>query len=121
MLVNGAVYDVLSRRGAARSSAIAAGAIMGAALIFGAVRMRQVDELAAAAPQLAIGLVQPNFAYSTDPDLSPRRRRANSPRCRNSPSASSAPVRNSSSGAKAPTRFRCRAKSPPIFRPIRPP
>jgi apolipoprotein N-acyltransferase len=71
MLVNGAVYDVLSRRGAARSSAIAAGAIMGAALIFGAVRMRQVDELAAAAPQLAIGLVQPNFAYSTDPDLSP--------------------------------------------------
>jgi apolipoprotein N-acyltransferase len=33
--------------------------------------MRQVDELAADAPRLAIGLVQPNFAYSTDPELSP--------------------------------------------------
>ena len=71
MMVNGALYDVLSRQGAWRSSAIAAGVILGAALIFGAVRMRQVDELAAAAPRLAIGLVQPNFAYSTDPELSP--------------------------------------------------
>ncbi len=41
-----------------------------AALIFGAVRMRQVDAIVARAPRLNIGLVQPNFAYTTNGDLS---------------------------------------------------
>ena len=52
MLVNGALYDVLSRQRAGRSSAIAAAVLLAAALVFGAVRMRQVDELLAHAPRL---------------------------------------------------------------------
>jgi apolipoprotein N-acyltransferase len=70
MLVNGALYDLLSKNRAARASAITAAAILGAALIFGAVRMRQVDDLVAHAPRLKIGLVQPNFAYTADGEFS---------------------------------------------------
>ncbi|MGA2188856.1 MAG: apolipoprotein N-acyltransferase [Steroidobacteraceae bacterium] len=70
MLVNGALYDLVSRHRAARAGALAAAALLGAALVFGAVRMRQVDARVAAAPQLKIGLVQPNFAYSADADFS---------------------------------------------------
>ena len=70
MMVGGALYDLLSKdRGAARS-AIAAGVILAAALAFGAVRMRQVDDLIAQAPRLNIGLVQPNFAYTADGEFS---------------------------------------------------
>jgi apolipoprotein N-acyltransferase len=65
MLINGALYDVaVDRRGALYPAAAAA--LLAAALIFGTVRMRQVDELAARAPLLKIGLVQPNFAYTVD-------------------------------------------------------
>ena len=41
-----------------------------AALIFGAVRMRQMDAIVARAPRLKVGLVQPNFAYSIDGEFS---------------------------------------------------
>lgn len=70
MLVNGALYDVLSERRRGLPAAIAAASVVAAALLFGAVRMRQVDELIAQAPRLNIGLVQPNFAYAADGDLS---------------------------------------------------
>ena len=70
MVVNGALYDLLADGRAARPCALAAGAIVAAALIFGAVRMHQVDAMVARAPRLNIGLVQPNFAYSTNGDLS---------------------------------------------------
>jgi apolipoprotein N-acyltransferase len=70
MLVNGALYDLLTKHRAARTGAISAAVLVGAALLFGAIRMRQVDELIAHAPQLKIGLVQPNFAYSADADFS---------------------------------------------------
>jgi apolipoprotein N-acyltransferase len=70
MLVNGALYDLLDRHRAARLCAAAAAALLAAALIFGAVRMREVDELIARAPHLNIGLVQPNFAYSADGEFS---------------------------------------------------
>lgn len=66
MLVNGALYDVIARESHARAVAVTAAAILAAALLFGAVRMRQVDAQIAAAPQLRIGLVQPNFAYTAD-------------------------------------------------------
>src|ERR1700722_13903365 len=69
MMVNGALYD-LSRDRAAARSAIAAAVVLAAALTFGAVRMRQVDELIAQAPRLKIGLVQPNFAYTADGEFS---------------------------------------------------
>jgi apolipoprotein N-acyltransferase len=70
MLVNGALYDLLSRNPAARYSVLACTLVVGAALLFGALRMRQIDELIAHAPRLKIGLVQPNFAYTNDGDFS---------------------------------------------------
>jgi apolipoprotein N-acyltransferase len=66
MLVNGALYDVAVDGRAARYPALGAAALVTAALIFGAVRMRQIDDIVARAPQLKVGLVQPNFAYTTD-------------------------------------------------------
>jgi apolipoprotein N-acyltransferase len=70
MVVNGALYDLLSKDRAAARSAIAAAAVLAAALAYGAVRMRQVDDLIAHAPRLNIGLVQPNFAYTADGEFS---------------------------------------------------
>ncbi len=70
MMVNGALYDLLSRDRAALRCAIGAAVVLAAALIFGAVRMRQVDDLIAHAPRLNIGLVQPNFAYTADAEFS---------------------------------------------------
>ncbi len=70
MLVNGALYDLLDRHPAARTCGVAAAAVVAGSLIFGTLRMRQVDELIAHAPQLKIGLVQPNFAYTADGEFS---------------------------------------------------
>jgi apolipoprotein N-acyltransferase len=70
MLVNGALYDLAVARRAARYPALAAAALVAAALVFGAVRMRQVDETLAQAPRLKVGLVQPNFAYTVDGEFS---------------------------------------------------
>ncbi len=71
MMVNGAIYDLWTNARAARNAAIAAAAILAVALVFGVVRMRQIDELVAHAPRMKVGLVQPNIAYSNDPDSSP--------------------------------------------------
>ncbi len=70
MLVNGALYDLLTQGRAARWSAVTAVGVLAAALAFGMVRMRQVDALIAGAPRLNVGLVQPNFAYSNDGEFS---------------------------------------------------
>ena len=70
MMLNGALYDLILEPRAARYPAIAAAALLAAALIFGAVRMRQTDEIAARAPRLKVGLVQPNFAYTIDGEFS---------------------------------------------------
>ena len=66
MLVNGALYDISVDGRAARYPAFTAAALLAAALVFGAVRMRQVDAAIAQAPHLKVGLVQPNFAYAVD-------------------------------------------------------
>ena len=66
MLVNGAIYDLFQNARSARYPAIGAAVLLAAALIFGAVRMRQVDDAVAHAPRLKIGLVQPNIAYNND-------------------------------------------------------
>jgi apolipoprotein N-acyltransferase len=70
MTVNGALYDAWESPRRARIPLISAAAVLAAALIFGAVRMRQIDELVAHAPQLKIGLVQPNFPYTIDGEFS---------------------------------------------------
>ncbi len=70
MMINGALYDLWLDPRAARYPAMASVALLGAALIFGAVRMRQTDAIAARAPRLEVGLVQPNFAYTIDGEFS---------------------------------------------------
>jgi apolipoprotein N-acyltransferase len=70
MMINGALYDLSLGPRAARYPAMASIALLGAALIFGVVRMRQTDEIAARAPRLKVGLVQPNFAYTIDGEFS---------------------------------------------------
>jgi apolipoprotein N-acyltransferase len=70
MMINGAVYDLTLDPRAARYPAMAAAGLLGAALIFGAVRMRQIDAIVAHAPSLQVGLVQPNFAYTIDGEFS---------------------------------------------------
>ena len=69
MVVGGALHDLIAREAYARWSALAAAVLLAASLLFGVTRMRQVDALIAAAPRLAIGLVQPNFAYAADGEL----------------------------------------------------
>jgi apolipoprotein N-acyltransferase len=70
MMVNGAIYELLLERRAARYSGAAAAAILAAALLFGLVRMRQIDDIVARAPHLKVGLVQPNFGYTVDGEFS---------------------------------------------------
>src|SRR5271154_39282 len=69
MLVNGALYDLAVNGRAARYPAAAAAALVASALIFGAVRMQQIDDIVARAPRLKIGLVQPNFSYTMDGEI----------------------------------------------------
>jgi apolipoprotein N-acyltransferase len=70
MMTNGALYDLAVDRRAARHPALVAATLLAAALVFGAVRMHQVDDIVAHAPQLKVGLVQPNFPYTIDGEFS---------------------------------------------------
>jgi apolipoprotein N-acyltransferase len=70
MMVNGALHDLAVDGGAGLRPALAAGALTAAILVFGVVRMREVDETIDRAPRLNVGLVQPNFAYTVDGELS---------------------------------------------------
>jgi apolipoprotein N-acyltransferase len=70
MMINGALYDLFFNFRAGRYPALASAVVLAAALIFGALRMHQVDVLIAQAPRLKVGLVQPNFAYTMDGEFS---------------------------------------------------
>jgi apolipoprotein N-acyltransferase len=70
MMINGALYDLTSNVRAGRYPAIASLAVLAAALIFGVIRMHQIDDVVAHAPRLEVGLVQPNFAYTIDGEFS---------------------------------------------------
>src|SRR3984885_1820586 len=70
MMINGAAYDLTVNMRAGRYPAIVSGVLLAAALIFGVVRMRQIDQVVAHAPHLKVGLVQPNFAYTIDGEFS---------------------------------------------------
>jgi apolipoprotein N-acyltransferase len=70
MMINGAAYDLTVNVRAGRYPAMVSGALLAAALIFGVVRMHQIDELVARSPRLKVGLVQPNFAYTIDGEFS---------------------------------------------------
>jgi apolipoprotein N-acyltransferase len=70
MMINGSLYDLMLNRRAALYPAIASALLLAAAIIFGAVRMHQTDELIARAPRLEVGLIQPNFAYTINGEFS---------------------------------------------------
>jgi len=70
MVVNGALYDLAVRHPAARGIVAGAAVLLAGALVFGFIRMREVDVEIARAPRLEIGLVQPNFAYAADGEIS---------------------------------------------------
>ena len=70
MAVNGALVDLIEEPRAARWPLIGAATALAVSLIFGAVRMREVDEELTHVPWLKIGLVQPNIAYTADGDIS---------------------------------------------------
>ena len=70
MMVNGALHDLSADGRAARYPASAAAALTAGVLVFGGVRMHEVDDTVARAPRLKVGLVQPNFAYTVDGELS---------------------------------------------------
>ncbi len=63
LLANGALYDLWERRRAAWRPAAAAALAIAAALIYGHVRIGQVDAARAAAQKLNVGVVQPNVSF----------------------------------------------------------
>jgi apolipoprotein N-acyltransferase len=71
MVVNGAIYDALLAWRRALIPLGAAAALLGASLIFGALRMGEIDAIVARAPHLKIGLVQPNIPYTDNGEFSP--------------------------------------------------
>ncbi|MCA1636387.1 MAG: apolipoprotein N-acyltransferase, partial [Acidobacteria bacterium] len=68
MLVNGAVYDVLTAPPRRIVVAAAAAAVLVAALAYGHLRIAQVRDLRAAAPKIRVGVVQPNVVSFDEPD-----------------------------------------------------
>lgn len=65
MAVNGAIYDAIAERTVRRRALPAAGAALAvtAALVFGYVRIAQIDDQRAAAPGLVVGVVQGNVGF----------------------------------------------------------
>jgi apolipoprotein N-acyltransferase len=63
LMVNGAVYDVLTERRRLLPAALVSVAVLLGALVYGHVRIRQVERARAAAPTIQVGVVQPNVAF----------------------------------------------------------
>jgi apolipoprotein N-acyltransferase len=79
--VGGALYDVLVAAPAARRRALlvsggGAAALVAVTLIYGAIRIAQIDARRDAAPKLKVGLLQPNVGFdekgNENPHLAPR-------------------------------------------------
>lgn len=64
MVINGALYDVITESGARRKrSALVGVVIVAAVLAYGFIRISQVDKLRAEAPPLKVGVVQGNIPF----------------------------------------------------------
>jgi apolipoprotein N-acyltransferase len=75
-VVNGAIYDLFTRRRREVWRPVLAGAlVLLVALLYGGVRMRQIDRQTDAAPKLTVGVVQPNVAYDMKGLLHPEQAR----------------------------------------------
>jgi apolipoprotein N-acyltransferase len=64
LMVNGAVYDLLTNRRKAILPAAISALVLAAALLYGYLRIQQFDALIASAPKMAVGVVQPNVAFN---------------------------------------------------------
>jgi apolipoprotein N-acyltransferase len=64
LMVNGAIYDLLTSGRRAALPVLVSAMVLAAALLYGYLRMRQTDALIAAAPKMVVGVVQPNVAYN---------------------------------------------------------
>jgi apolipoprotein N-acyltransferase len=76
VMVNGAIYGLLTRGRRGAVPAFASVLVLAASLLYGHYRMKQVDALSASAPKLTVGLVQPNVAYNIKGVLHPERAQA---------------------------------------------
>jgi apolipoprotein N-acyltransferase len=63
LLANGAIFDVWKLRSAALKPALIAATIIVASLVYGTIRIRQIDDQRAAAPKINVGVVQPNVSF----------------------------------------------------------
>jgi apolipoprotein N-acyltransferase len=77
---NGAVYDALTTRDSRRRwlPLVAASGLVAAALLYGVVRMSQVDAARGDAPTLEVGLLQGNIPFDAKgkPELAPQQMRS---------------------------------------------
>jgi len=71
LVANGVVYDILHLRRNALKPAAAAICVIGAVLMYGVVRIGQVDEAAASAPKINVGAIQGNVAYDEKGEKNP--------------------------------------------------
>jgi apolipoprotein N-acyltransferase len=76
LMVNGAIYDLLSNHRRAMLPALASVLVLAAVLLYGYVRIQQIDALSAVAPKMVVGVVQPNVAYNLKGVQHPEQARA---------------------------------------------
>jgi apolipoprotein N-acyltransferase len=78
LMVNGAIYDVATAR--RWGPAVMAAAILGGALLYGALRINQVDAQLSGAPRVKVGIVQGNIPFNEKgyehPELAQKQLRA---------------------------------------------
>jgi apolipoprotein N-acyltransferase len=63
MMVNGAIYDVATTKGVRWKPAAISAAILGGSLLFGHIRIKQMEARAASATHIKVGLVQGNVGF----------------------------------------------------------
>ncbi|HEX6879887.1 MAG TPA: apolipoprotein N-acyltransferase [Terriglobales bacterium] len=71
LLANATLYDALHTRGRALKPVTAGVCVIATVLLFGVVRIRQVDKAAAGAPMIKVGAIQGNVAYNEKGEKNP--------------------------------------------------
>jgi apolipoprotein N-acyltransferase len=64
LMVNGAIYDVATMGRKRLVPALVSAAVLAGALVYGVVRIGQMDAVRASAPKIKVGLVQGNVGFS---------------------------------------------------------
>jgi apolipoprotein N-acyltransferase len=71
LLANGILYDLLHDRGRALKPVVIGVCVVAAVLLYGVIRMQQVDTASARATKLKVGVVQGNVAYDQKGEKNP--------------------------------------------------